>query len=210
MTFHWLGRPAGAVIATALLLGTASPAEAHVHVHSDEAVRPGATDVRMTFHVPNEKASARTVGLRIEVPTGLRGVRAEQVKGWTAEPATPVDGGASVGWSGGAISAEDAVDFTLHIDRVPTGVDVLTFIAKQKYDDGAVVVWADRTVEGEPEPQHPAPVLKLDGASTAPHAPGGFAAAQTAAIVCGAAILLAVAARPLVRSSVRRRHGASR
>jgi uncharacterized protein YcnI len=209
MGLRWPARFAGVVIAAGLLMGTA-PAWAHVHVHSDKAVSPGATDVRLTFHVPNEKASARTVGVRIEPPAGLQGVHAEQVQGWTAEPATAVGAGATVGWSGGAISGGDGVDFVLHIDRVPTGVDALTFVAKQEYDDGEVVVWADKTVEGAPEPEHPAPVLKLTGtsdAAPATHGPGGLGFAQTAAIICGAAILLAAAARPLVRSAVRRSGG---
>lgn len=116
----------------------------------------------MTFHVPNEKASARTVGVRIEVPEGVRGVRAEPVAGWVVEPAEG-DADRTVGWSGGAIGGENEAEFVLHIDRLPTGVPELAFVARQEYDDGEVVTWDQETVEGQPEPDHPAPVLSLTG-----------------------------------------------
>ncbi|MFE2585493.1 DUF1775 domain-containing protein [Streptomyces sp. NPDC059378] len=201
-------RTAAALLATGLLLATATPAWAHVHVHADQAVAPGATDVRMTFHVPNEKASARTVGVRIEAPEGVRGVRAEQVTGWTAEPAAAGDAGRTVGWSGGAIGGEDGVDFVVHVDRVPTGVSELTFVARQQYDDGEVVTWDQKTVAGQPEPEHPAPVLSLAGAPAADAAADsstGPDTAWTAAVVCGVLLLLAAAGLPVARSAARRR-----
>ncbi|MER5599952.1 DUF1775 domain-containing protein [Streptomyces sp. NPDC002265] len=201
-------RTAAALLATGLLLATATPAWAHVHVHADQAVAPGATDVRMTFHVPNEKASARTVGVRIEAPKGVRGVRAEQVTGWTAEPAAAGDAGRTVGWSGGAISGEDGVDFVVHVDRVPTGVSELTFVARQQYDDGEVVTWDQRTVAGQPEPEHPAPVLSLAGAPAADAAADSATSpdtAWTAAVDCGVLLLLAAVGLPVARSAARRR-----
>ena len=45
------------------------------------------------------------------------------------------------------------------------------FTATQTYSDGEVVSWSDPTMEGQDEPEHPAPVLSLaaagetDGAS---------------------------------------------
>ncbi|MFI0959988.1 DUF1775 domain-containing protein [Streptomyces sp. NPDC021080] len=203
-------RTAAALIAAGLLLATATPAQAHVHVHADQAVTPGATDVRMTFHVPNEKDSARTVGVRIEAPKGVRGVRAEQVTGWTAEQAAAGDAGRTVGWSGGAISGENGVDFVVHIDRVPTGVSELAFVARQEYDDGEVVTWDQETVAGQAEPEHPAPVLSLDGAPAADAAAHAPDAAWTAAVVCGVLLLLAAAGVPVARSAARRRGSAPR
>ncbi|MFB7338372.1 DUF1775 domain-containing protein [Streptomyces adustus] len=203
-------RTAAALITAGLLLATATPAWAHVHVHADQAVAPGAIDVRMTFHVPNEKASARTVGVRIEAPEGVRGLRAEQVTGWTAEPATAGAAGRTVGWSGGAISGENGVDFVVHLDRVPTGVSELAFVARQRYDDGEVVTWDQKAVAGQPEPEHPAPVLSLAGASAADaaaHVPTGPDAAWKAAVVCGVLLVLAAVGLPVARSAARRRRG---
>ncbi|MFH9978986.1 DUF1775 domain-containing protein [Streptomyces sp. NPDC017179] len=214
MTFlRWPARMAAALLTAGLLMVTAVPARAHVHVHSEDEVKPGAKDVRMTFHVPNEKDDARTVGVWIEAPKGVRGMRAEQVKGWTAQQQAPGGGSGTVGWSGGAISGEDGADFVVHIDRVPAGVDVLTFVAKQQYDDGEVVSWDQPAEEGKPEPEHPAPELSLTGVShaeSAPHAGESLGFVRTAAIVCGAVVLLAAAALPALRSVARRRKALSR
>ncbi|MER5402085.1 YcnI family protein [Streptomyces sp. NPDC002599] len=213
MNFLPPARTAAVLITAGLLLGTATPAWAHVHVHADRAVAPGAADVRMTFHVPNEKASARTVGVRIEVPEGVRGVRAEPVAGWVVEPAAVGGADRTVGWSGGAIGGEDEAEFVVHIDRLPTGVPELAFVARQEYDDGEVVTWGQETVEGQPEPEHPAPVLSLTGASAAEattHAGTGPDAAWKAAVVCGALLLLAAAGVPVARSAARRRGAATR
>ncbi|MGW0964816.1 DUF1775 domain-containing protein [Streptomyces sp. NPDC002516] len=197
-------RTAVALVTAALLLGTAAPAWAHVHVDADHEVAPGARNVEMTFHVPNEKASARTVGVRIEAPEGVRGMRAERVAGWTVEPAGAGDGARTVGWSGGAIGGEDGAEFVVHIDRLPTGVSELAFVASQRYDDGEVVTWDQRTVAGRPEPEHPAPVLSLTGAPAADSATG-LDASWTAAAVCAVLILLAAAGLPVARSAARRR-----
>ncbi|MBL3667225.1 DUF1775 domain-containing protein [Streptomyces sp. M2CJ-2] len=206
-------RTAATLLTAGLLMVTAAPALAHVHVHSEDEVKPGAKDVRMTFHVPNERDDARTVGVWIEAPKGVRGMRAEQAKGWTARQQAPDGGSGTVGWSGGAISGEDGADFVVHIGHVPTGVDALTFVAKQRYDDGKVVSWDQPAEEGKPEPEHPAPVLGLTGAShaeSAPHAGQNPGLARTAAVVCGAVVLLAAAALPALRSTARRRKAVSR
>jgi len=213
MTFLRPVRMAATLLTAGLLMATAAPAWAHVHVHSEDEVKPGATDVRMTFHVPNEKDDARTVGVWIEAPKGVRGMRAEQVKGWTAQQQAPGGGSGTVGWSGGAISGDDGADFVVYIDRVPTGVDALTFVAKQHYDDGEVVSWDQPAEDGKPEPEHPAPVLSLTGAShaeLASHAEESLGLARTAAIVCGVVVLLAAAALPALRSMARRRSAVSR
>lgn len=204
-------RAAAALLAAALLLVTATPAFAHVHVHADRAVTPGEADALLTFHVPNEKASARTVGIRIEAPEGVRGLRAEQATGWTVEPAGGE--GRTVGWSGGEIGGADGADFVVHIDRLPTGVPELAFVARQEYDDGEVVTWDQETVAGRPEPEHPAPVLSLTGVPAADamrHAAAGTGTAWTAAVVCGVLLLLAAAGLPVARSVARRRGAATR
>ncbi|WP_051844415.1 DUF1775 domain-containing protein [Streptomyces sp. NRRL S-813] len=213
MTFLRPARMAAALLTAGLLMVTAAPAWAHVRVHSEDTVRPGARDVRMTFRVPNEKDDARTVGVWIVAPKGVRGMRAEQVKGWTAQQEAPGGGSGTVGWSGGAISGEDGAVFVVHIDRVPTRVEELAFVAKQRYDDGEVVFWDQPAEEGKPEPEHPAPVLSLSGAShteSAPHAGENAPFARTAAIVCSVVVLLAAAALPTLRRMARRRSAVSR
>ncbi|WP_344107950.1 DUF1775 domain-containing protein [Kribbella alba] len=216
MVLRWIARVVGICIAGVLLLG-AIPAFAHVHVHPDKEVKPGTTDVQLTFHVPNERASAHTVAVRVRLAAGLAGVHAENSPGWTATPEPGAQGTLSaVTWKGGSIGGGDGVDFAVHVDRLPTGVAQLTFAVDQTYDDGEVVSWSEATTEGSPEPEHPAPVLVLDGAESAA-APGtagvtgasgaSGGAARTAAVVTAAVALpalLVLLADGRIRASNRR------
>ncbi|HEY0473507.1 MAG TPA: DUF1775 domain-containing protein [Kribbella sp.] len=187
---------AAAILIGGVLLFSGIPAFAHVHVHADKEVRPGSTNVRLTFHVPNEKASAHTIAVRVRLAAGLSGVRAENSGAWTAAPEPRAQGNSSavtsaVTWTGGSIGGGDGVDFVVHVDKLPTGVAQLSFTIDQTYDDGEVVNWSEATTEGAPEPEHPAPVLVLDSSqlpasATGAAAAGSGGAAKTAAIVSAA------------------------
>src|SRR5262249_25848156 len=50
--------------------------------------------------------------------------------------------------------------FTLRAGPLPK-VNELVFKVVQTYSDGTVVRWIETTPEGGPEPDHPAPVLKV-------------------------------------------------
>jgi hypothetical protein len=56
----------------------------------------------------------------------------------------------------------------------------LTFNVVQTYSDGTQAAWIEPTVAGQPEPQHPAPVLTLT-APTSAEASSGTGTAATAA-----------------------------
>lgn len=86
--------------------------------------------------------------------------------------------------------------------------------AVQTYSDGKVVSWNEKAAEGQPEPEHPAPVLKLaagtdespatTAAPTAAAAPAPAASAAawpgiTALVVAIAAALLGIANLALLR-----------
>jgi hypothetical protein len=188
MTLRWIARVAGVFVA-GLLLFSAIPAFAHVHVHADKDVKPGSTDVRLTFHVPNEKASAHTVAVRVRLAAGMFGVSAEKSPGWRAVTELGAqDNVSAVIWTDGSIGGGDGVDFVVHVDKLPIGVRQLSFVVEQTYDDGELVRWSEETTKGTPEPEHPAPVLVLDDSSA--ETSGG--AATTAAILSGAVALPAL------------------
>jgi uncharacterized protein YcnI len=197
MLLRWMAR-AAAILVGGLLLFSGLPAFAHVHVHADQDARPGSTNVRLIFHVPNEKSSAHTVAVRVRLAAGLSGVRAVNSSVWTAAPELGVQGDVSaVTWTGGSIGGGDGVDFVVQVDKLPTGVAELTFAVDQTYDDGEVVNWSEATAEGAPEPEHPAPVLVLDGSQSAGSSGAAAAtasggAARTAAIVSAAVALPAL------------------
>jgi len=147
-------------VAVTVLLG-ASPASAHVTVHADDAT-PGATDVGVTFRTPNEDEHASTVKLQVFFPTITPSldVLVQPHPGWAAT----VQAGKSVTWT--ATSPADALhpgqsaDFVVTVEKLPDAATV-SFKALQTYSNGNVVRWISVAAPGAPEPDRPAPILKL-------------------------------------------------
>ncbi|WP_246078581.1 YcnI family protein [Modestobacter excelsi] len=167
--------------AGALLLAGTGVASAHVTVSSADA-SPGGYG-KVTFSVPDESDAASTVGLRIQLPTDppLTSVRAQPVPGWTVtlttvalDPPVTSDDGGTVDSAvsvvdfqadpGTGIAPGQFQEFALSGGPFPD-VDRLTFNVVQTYSDGSEAAWIEPTVDGQPEPEHPAPVLSLSAAA---------------------------------------------
>jgi uncharacterized protein YcnI len=171
-------RRAAALAGAALtVLLAAGPASAHVTLGPDTAPR-GGTDVELTFRVPDEEDSA-TTQVEVDLPTDhpVTGVLPEPVPGWTItvqnytlpKPVTTDDGTVTqvvqkITWSGGQIPVGQFQGFHVMVGKLPDDVDSLTFKALQTYANGDVVRWIDVRQAGQPEPDHPAPVLTLTAA----------------------------------------------
>jgi len=164
----------------ALVLGPALAASAHVRVSADDPAAGGYSVV--TFRVPNESDTTGTVSVAVDLPTDapLTSVSVEPVPGWTAEvvrgdlPApVAVEGGEiteaplSVTWTadeGVQIGPGEFQRFTLSVGPLPEeGTDVV-LPATQTYSDGEVVAWDEPVVEGEEEPENPAPAFTTTAA----------------------------------------------
>ena len=174
------------VIATAGLVLSAIPAFAHITV-TPGSVQAGSTAV-LTFHVPNEESTADTTKVDVQIPVDhpIAQLLVKPVPGWTvsvktvklAKPLVTDDGQftqavSEVIWSGGQIAPGQFEDFSVSADPLPQGVSQLTFKAIQTYSNGDVVRWIDLRQPGQPEPDHPAPVLNLTaGTAAAPPASG--------------------------------------
>ena len=176
----------------ALIMAMASPAFAHVTVTPDSATR-GATDVEITFRVPNEEAKATVTKLQVSIPTDppLLGVLAQSVPGWTAAVVTthlpkavqtddgPVsDAVSEVTWTAQASSAIQANEFgkfEIIVGSLPDSGSQIAFPAIQTYSDGTVVKWIDPVTPGAPQAEHPTPILVL----TAPGSSSSDTAAAT-------------------------------
>jgi uncharacterized protein YcnI len=172
--------------AGAAVLTLAVPALAHITVTPDSA--PAGSAAVLTFHVPNEEAKADTTEVDIKIPTErpIVDLLVKPVPGWTssvktitlAKPVVTDDGKftqavSEVTWSGGKIAPGQFQDFSVSADPLPTGVSSVAFKALQTYSNGDVVRWIDLAAPGQPEPDHPAPVLTLTGATTsAAHSAG--------------------------------------
>jgi uncharacterized protein YcnI len=187
---------AGCATSAAVLM-LAVPALAHITVTPDSA--PAGSAAVLTFHVPNEEATADTTEVAVKIPTDhpIVNLLVKPVPGWSiavktitlAKPVVTDDGKftqavSEVIWSGGKIAPGQFQDFSVSADPLPTGVSSVAFKALQTYSDGDVVRWIDLAAPGQAEPAHPAPVLALTGATTsAAHSAG----ATTTAVSDGAA-----------------------
>ncbi len=176
-------------LATAGVLAGAGAAFAHVTVHPDSYPQ-GASDGTLTFRVPNEEDNAGTTKVDITFPADhpIPSVLVTPVAGWTAQVKTtqlktPIktdDGNitsavSEIVWTGGKIDPGQYQDFSVAFGQLPTGAKQLVFKTLQTYSDGKVVRWIEEQQPGQPQPDNPAPVLKLtaansDASSTAPAA----------------------------------------
>lgn len=162
-------------VAALAVFGLGSPAAAHVTVNPSTATQGGYA--KLTFRVPNEKATASTVKLEVQLPPDapIPSVSTRPVPGWSVEVrhrtlAEPVTAhGAQITevvdvitWTaepGAEIGPGQFQEFDISVGPLPE-VDQMVFKALQHYSDGDIVRWIDEPREGA-ELEHPAPVLRL-------------------------------------------------
>jgi periplasmic copper chaperone A len=174
-----------ALTALAASVAVAGTASAHVTVSSEDA-SPGGFG-KITFRVPNESATASTVSLRVQLPpeAPLAFLSTLPVPGWTVtatrsqlpEP-VEMEGQqvttyvSQLEWradAGGGIRPGEFAEFSISGGPLPDA-DSMVLPAVQTYSDGTESAWIEPTVEGQEEPESPAPVLALtsaDGTGTA-------------------------------------------
>jgi uncharacterized protein YcnI len=167
-----------AALSAACLVLVAAPGWAHVTVNPREATRGGFT--ALSFRVPTESDSASTMKVQVFLPQDhpLASVSVRPHPGWhasvvTKKLATPLStddgevtqGVYSITWTPdapkNALKPGEYDEFDISVGPLPD-VPSLTFKTLQTYSDGTVVRWIDEpAAEGQPEPEHPAPVLTL-------------------------------------------------
>jgi len=162
-----------ATFAAILLAVFAGPASAHVTI-PEPGTKGGFSIV--TLSVPNERDDASTAKVEVQLPKDapLPFVSVQPKPGWEVETTTrkldePIEAFGetydevidTVTWSGGEIKPGEFDTFALSVGPLPEDVDSLAFPAIQTYSSGEEVAWIDPVVEGEEEPEHPAPTLAL-------------------------------------------------
>ncbi|MGW4425175.1 YcnI family copper-binding membrane protein [Streptosporangium sp. NPDC004631] len=192
--------------ATALTLGLAVPALAHVTVNPGSAEQGGFTKV--AFRVPNERDNASTSKVEVAFPVDhpLPFVSVKPVPGWdvkvvegklpkpiTTEYGEITEAVTKVTWSGGKIEPGQFQEFEVSMGMLPKDTDRLVFPTAQTYTGGEVVKWADEPRADGSEAEHPAPVLKLTPASGEGHGHDAASAAPTASTVEAAPVTPAAA-----------------
>ncbi|MBE1593238.1 YcnI family protein [Nonomuraea angiospora] len=164
--------------ATALTVGLAIPALAHVTIQPGTAEQGGFTKV--AFRVPNERDDASTTKVEVSFPVDhpLAFVSVKPLPGWDVKVTQgklpkPVkteygdleEAVTKVVWSGGKINPGEFQEFEVSMGQLPKDTDALVFPTKQTYSKGEVVDWADAPKTDGTEAEHPAPTLKLVPAS---------------------------------------------
>ncbi|MGH2687951.1 MAG: YcnI family protein [Actinomycetota bacterium] len=206
-----------AVLAGGLAAALAVPAEAHVTLNPREAPKGGRA--RFDIRVPNERPDASTVKVEVQMPDEhvFPTVRVLPVAGWTytiskktlATPIKEEDGEiteavASITWQGGTIKPDEFMEFPISMGPLPTDADELRFKSIQTYSSGEVVRWIEVPEAGRPEPEHPAPVVKLVAATSEAAPPASPAAATGESATPGAggvaAFALVLAILAVIRS----------
>ena len=200
-----------ALTAVALLAG-AGVAAAHVTVNPSDATA-GDEAIALTFRVPNESASAGTVGITISFPTDhpFADVAVKEVPGWTVTPTkqalpAPVTEGnitikeavTSVTWTakpGTMIAPGQFAEFVISAGPVPD-VDSLQFPTTQTYNDGTVVQWNEPTPASGEEPEHPVPTLTITPAGDASGAPTSPSSSSESATSSAAQATITTSANP--------------
>jgi periplasmic copper chaperone A len=192
---------------TALTLGLALPALAHVTINPGTAVQGGFTKV--AFRVPNERDDASTTKLEVTFPTDhpLAFVSVKPVPGWdvkvvegklpkpvTTEYGELTEAVTKITWSGGKIDPGQFQEFEVSMGALPTDTDQLVFPATQTYSGGEVVKWADEPKADGSEPERPAPTLKLTPASAEGDGHGASATPSAAVPASSAPSVTPVAA----------------
>lgn len=171
----------GAVVVAIVALG-ASAAGAHVSVVPGSA--PNGGSEILSFSVPNEEQAANTVTVQVNLPAKypIASVSIQPKPGWStvvktsklAKPVQTDDGEVTeavtqITWTAtdGGLKPGEFDLFTISAGPLPTNTKQLVFKVLQTYSDGTTVSWIQQTVKGAPEPEHPAPVLKLTAAGAA-------------------------------------------
>jgi uncharacterized protein YcnI len=186
---HLLTVGAAVGLAATATIGVAS---AHVTADAGKAVKGGYGKV--VFRVPTESKTAGTIKLQITLPLDhpIASARTLPVAGWTAQitnaPVNPpitvhnttvTEAPHIITWTaqpGTRLGPTEFGEFAVSMGTFPDDVDQLVFPAQQTYDDGTVVNWDQVQQPGQPEPEQPAPTVKLAD-DTSGHHDGGHGGA---------------------------------
>ncbi|MCV7174621.1 YcnI family copper-binding membrane protein [Mycolicibacterium sphagni] len=180
-----------AAAVTVASIALAAPAWAHVEVSGTDATQGGYGV--LTFRVPSESDTASTTNLVVTLPDDqpIISVDTQPKPGWTATvtkkklttPQKDDDGNeitdyiSTVEWKAdnpqAGIPPNQFDMFNISAGPLPKEA-MISLPAVQTYSDGKVVHWDEKAAMGQPEPEHPAPMLMLsaggDQAVTAPAA----------------------------------------
>ncbi|MGH9034895.1 MAG: YcnI family protein [Acidimicrobiia bacterium] len=164
-----------AAASVAAVLLTAGPATAHVTANPREA--PADNYTKHNFRVGHGCEGSPTTKVSIQIPDGVVSVKPQVTPGWTisttkgpyAEPVelhgeAITEGVKEVTWTGGPLPDEHMTEFGLSMRMPDKAGETLYFPTVQTCEQGEHR-WITIPVEGQEEPEEPAPAVKLIAAS---------------------------------------------
>lgn len=126
---------------------------AAAHIETDPPAVAAGSPATVGFVVEHGCGDADTTGMDIKFPDGITDATAAK-DGWTVTVA-----GGVVRFSGGVLDHHTAGTFEITF-TAPTTPGFVSFPTVQRCGD-TEQPWLDETVEGQPEPEHPAPRLEI-------------------------------------------------
>jgi uncharacterized protein YcnI len=156
-----------AVVAT---LAVALPAAAHITIPEGEVPSGGSSVIH--FRVPHGCEGAATDTVEVQLPDGVVSGQPEFIPGWTVETETVesepyerfgetlTERVGVIRWSGGELPDLAYLDFGVRATFLADEGTVLAFPVVQRCGD-LEEAWIEPTVEGEAEPEFPAPTLTV-------------------------------------------------
>lgn len=144
--------PLAAAAAVGVALCLAAPASAHIHTDPEE-VKAG-TENTVGFVIEHGCDGSPTTQVELQLPDGVTGISAEDQDGFAAS----VDGQV-VEFTGGSLPDGTEHSFTVAF-TAPTEAGTIDIPLVQTCEEGSND-WIQPEVEGQPEPEYPAPQLVI-------------------------------------------------
>jgi len=142
--------PIAVTAAIGVALCIAGPASAHIHTDPEE-VKAG-TENTVGFVIEHGCDGSPTTQVELQLPDGVTGISADDQDGFTAS----VDGQV-VEFTGGSLPDGTEHAFTVTF-TAPTEAGTIDIPLVQTCEEGSND-WIEPEVEGQPEPEYPAPQL---------------------------------------------------
>jgi len=139
----------------AILAAPVFPGAAGAHVEMTPSTTPAGKPVDLSFEIPHGCDGAPTTSLVVQIPKAAADSAATAIAGWKAET-----GPTTMTWTGGPLPDHETKDFPFRTTVYGKKGDTVMFKVIQKCEGGAQTAWI-QPMEGDVEPEHPAPAVTL-------------------------------------------------
>ena len=174
-------------VAAGALLAFSAPLSASAHVSVEPAATAAGSYTVLTFSNAHGCEGSPTTGITIDIPQGIDSVAPTINPGWTAAKVMDGDRVGQVTYTAEA-PLEDGYRTTFALSlQLPADAEgeTLAFPVLQSCEVGETR-WSELTVDGEEEPEHPAPTVTVTEATADEHGHGSATGGNTGDAANGA------------------------